>query len=248
MLQLRAFGIIIDLVWTLPTTLHPSCDIMSTLHDAIWTGSIDRGLPAVAAKSVDEINRLPYLLRFLKINEDDDTALERIQDRAVLYPTSENVQVITGYLAPHVCRKRNRVQDGTKPSLQEEASSADAMEVDRVGEGEDEKVDDLEGYVVNVWNDLHQLVELAGSTSEEIALSVPHSTFAQPVSSSLVGGGNDLAVALVSLMYHCDISHRALAVRIHCQRKLPKNAYGVVLTSFRYWLGCTLSGKFLAIA
>ena len=72
------------------------------LHEGLWSGHITESLPKKAEGSQDEMERLPYLLRLLKTNDDDEEGLERIQDRAALYSLSEQLQVVVNYLSPHI--------------------------------------------------------------------------------------------------------------------------------------------------
>ena len=188
------------------------------LHEGLWSGHITESLPKKAEESQDEMERLPYLLRLLKTNDDDEEGLERIQDRAALYSLSEQLQVVVNYLSPHISKKQSREMAISVPGNEINAVHTSDMMVDEEAVNEDAKTsnslvaDDLEMHVFKVWAELHQLTKLIDSSSEEEIILAPDSILAQPVSQRRVGASSDLGSVVASIMHHSSLSHRRVAV------------------------------------
>ena len=128
------------------------------IHDALALGEYEAAIPTQQqppqtkedAKNVEEVHRLPLLLRLLSAsrplaslpdvkewvkddeeedgskhdndaheeddNDDDDekddwldSIVQRLEDRAALYSAAEGLEVLAGYLAPHVCKKWSKL-------------------------------------------------------------------------------------------------------------------------------------------
>lgn len=106
-----------------------------SLHDSLSLGEVELGLSSDHRPSIEEVRRLPILLRLLSssrplssiptfqvpaVSDDaaedaasDDIiqqAVDRLEDRAALYSAAEGVEVVACHLAPFVCRKLSRLQ------------------------------------------------------------------------------------------------------------------------------------------
>jgi len=107
-----------------------------SLHDSLSLGEVETGLSTEIRPVVEEVHRLPALLRLLSssrplssipsfkpedsIEESRDEVIEeavqRLEDRAALYSVAEGVEVTACHLAPSVCRKISKLSPLEKDS------------------------------------------------------------------------------------------------------------------------------------
>jgi hypothetical protein len=123
----------------------PTSKLSLSLHDSLSLGEIELGLSANHRPSLEEVRRLPILLRLLSSSRplssiptfplptQDETeeieeptsdeiieeAVNRLEDRAALYSAAEGVEVVACHLAPFVCRKMSRLAPLQKNGLGE---------------------------------------------------------------------------------------------------------------------------------
>lgn len=116
-----------------------------SLHDCLALGQLEQGLSEEPIPSLEELHRLPTLLRLLSSTrslasiptfsgeilsdrpdgddlpdaEDDaslDEVVRRLEDRAAIYSVAEGVEVVSCHLAPAACRKISRIKSMRKKS------------------------------------------------------------------------------------------------------------------------------------